>query len=169
VSSSTSSSEGSLVAGRVGRPHGLDGSFRVAEARPELLSLGTNVTVAGAEREIVRRAGTDDAPIVRLAGVDGRDALEPLRGEWLLVPRSAAPPLEEDEYWAEDLVGRAVRDGARDVGTVARLLAYPSCDLLEVPRPGAEPLLVPLVRDAIRAIDVEAGVIEIDLAFLGET
>jgi 16S rRNA processing protein RimM len=158
-----------LRAGVVARPHGLDGSFRVAEARPELLSLGAKVTVAGIEREIVRRAGTDDAPIVRLEGVDGRDALEPLRGEALLVPRSAAPPLEEDEYWAEDLVGCAVRDGAREVGVVERLLAYPSCDLLEVPRPGTEPLLVPLVRDAIRAVDVEARVIDIDLAFLGET
>jgi 16S rRNA processing protein RimM len=158
-----------LVAGVVGRPHGLDGSFRVAEARPDLLPLGARVTVAGVEREIVRRAGTDDSPIVRLDGVEGRDALEPLRGAALLVPRSAAPPLEDDEYWAEDLVGCAVRDGAREVGVVERLLAYPSCDLLEVPRPGAEPLLVPLVRDAIRAVDVEARVIEVDLAFLGET
>jgi 16S rRNA processing protein RimM len=169
VSSSTSSSSGALLfAGRVGRAHGLDGSFRVVEPRAPLLALGARVTVAGGEREIVRRAGTDASPIVRLDGVSGRDALEPLRGEALLVPRSAAPPLEDDEYWAEDLVGCAVRDGAREVGVVDRLLAYPSCDLLEVPRPGAEPLLVPLVRDAIRSVDVEERVIEIDLAFLGE-
>src|SRR3954453_908563 len=77
-----------LRAGVVGRPHGLDGSFRVAQARPELLSLGAKVTVAGAEREIVRRAGTDDSPIVRLEGVDGRDALEPQRGEGVVGPRA---------------------------------------------------------------------------------
>jgi 16S rRNA processing protein RimM len=170
VSSSTSSSddEPRLEAGRVGRPHGLDGSFRVAGARPELLELGARVTVAGVEREIVRRAGTDDQPILRLDGVFGRDALEPLRGEALLVPRSAAPPLEADEYWAEDLVGCAVRDGDVEVGVVEQLLAYPSCDLLEVARSGADPLLVPLVRDAIRAVDVGERVIDVDLAFLGE-
>jgi len=156
-----------LVAGIVGRPHGLDGSFRVVQARPPLLVLGARVTVAGVEREIVRCAGTDASPIVRLEGVEGRDALEPLRGQELLVPRSAAPPLEEDEYWAEELVGCAVRDGDVEVGVVARLLAYPSCDLLEVPR-GDGVLLVPLVRDAIRAVDVEARVIDVDLAFLGE-
>jgi 16S rRNA processing protein RimM len=164
---STSSSE--LVAGVVGRPHGLDGSFRVVQARPQMLSLGARVTVAGVEREIVRRGGTDASPILRLAGVDGRDALEPLRGEALLVPRSAAPELDEDEYWAEELEGCSVRDGETEVGVVERVLAYPSCELLEVRRAGDEDLLlVPLVRDAVRSIDVDARVIDVDLAFLGE-
>jgi len=151
----------------VGRAHGLDGSFRVVEPRPQLLWLGARVTVAGAEREIVRRAGTDAAPILRLDGVSGRDQLEPLRGQALLVPRSAAPALDEDEYWAEDLEGCAVRDGEVAVGVVERLLAYPSCDLLEVRRDD-DLLLVPLVRDAVRSVDVAARVIDIDLAFLGE-
>jgi 16S rRNA processing protein RimM len=157
-----------LPAGRIGRPHGLDGSFRVTQPRAQLLPLGARVTVAGSEHEIVRRSGTDDAPIVRLSGVAGRDELEPLRGQELLVPRAAAPELEDDEYWAEDLVGCAVRDGEVEVGVVERLLAYPSCELLEVRRPGADVLLVPMVHDAVRAIDVDARVIDVDLAFLGE-
>ena len=36
-----------LQAGRVGRPHGLDGSFYVTRARARLLALGSTVT-AGA-------------------------------------------------------------------------------------------------------------------------
>ena len=83
------------------------------------------------------------------------------------MPRSAAPALDEDEYWAEDLEGCAVRDGEVAVGVVERLLAYPSCDLLEVRRDD-DLLLVPLVRDAVRSVDVAARVIDIDLAFLGE-
>jgi 16S rRNA processing protein RimM len=158
----------SVEAGIVGRPHGLDGSFHVARPRAQLLTLGARVNVGGAEREIVRRGGTDAAPIVRLEGVGSREALAPLRGQPLLVPRSALPPLQDDEYWAEELVGCRVRDGDVAVGVVERLLEYPSCELLEVRRAGAGALLVPLVRDAVRAIDVDARVIEIDLAFLGE-
>ena len=60
---------------------------------------------AGRDAEIVRLAGTDERPIVRLAGVDDREAADALRGTELLVPRAVAPPLEEDEWWAEDLVG----------------------------------------------------------------
>jgi 16S rRNA processing protein RimM len=55
------------------------------------------------------------------------------------------------------------------VGTVARLLALPSCEVLEVVRADhADPLLVPLVRDAVRSVDIEGRAIDIDLAFLGE-
>jgi 16S rRNA processing protein RimM len=142
----------------------------VSRARPELLALGRIVLVAGSEREIVRRAGTDARPIVRLEGCEDRDAAAALRGEELRASRAQASALEPDEWWAEDLEGCAVHDGARAVGTVTRLLALPSCEVLEVARSDREgALLVPLVRDAVRSVDVAARTIEIDLRFLGES
>src|SRR5437879_9441356 len=69
-----------LSAGRVGRPHGLDGSFYVTGARPRLLEIGTSVDVAGLSAAISRRAGTDARPIVRLDGIEDRAAAEALRG-----------------------------------------------------------------------------------------
>jgi 16S rRNA processing protein RimM len=157
-----------LAAGRVGRPHGLDGSFHVTAPRAALLVLGTTVRVGDAELEIVRRAGTDQRPILRLAGHAGREAAEALRGVDLLVRRIDAPPLDEDEWYAEDLEGCRVVDGPAEVGTVSGLLVLPSCEALEVTRAGGGDLLVPLVRDAVRSVDIEEGVIDVDLAFLGE-
>jgi 16S rRNA processing protein RimM len=157
-----------LAAGRVGRPHGLDGSFHVTRPRGALLALGTVVRIDGDEAEIVRRAGTDERPILRLAGHDGRAAAELLRGREMLVHRAAAPALEEDEWYAEDLAGCRVVDGTRAVGEVRRLIALPSCEALEVERPDGSELLVPLVRDAVRAVDIGGGVIDVDLEFLGE-
>jgi 16S rRNA processing protein RimM len=163
---------GWLHAGTVGRPHGLDGSFHVVAANPSLLALdgAIRISTSGEERRITRRAGTDVRPILRLEGYEDRSAAQTLSGADLLVARSAAPELEEDEWWAEDLEGCAVIDGARVVGVVRRLLALPSCEVLEVQREPAagEPLLVPLVSDAVRAVDLERREIDIDLAFLGE-
>jgi len=48
------------------------------------------------------------------------------------------------------------------------MAALPSCEVLEVDRPDGSELLVPLVRDAIRSIDVAARRIDVDLRFLGE-
>jgi 16S rRNA processing protein RimM len=159
-----------LAGGRVGRPHGLDGSFHVHEARSALLTIGVAVRAGDLQAKIVRRAGTDDRPIVRLDGVESREAAEALRGLELLVPREIAPALEDDEWWAEDLVGCRVVDGDRELGRVARLIPLPSCEALEVVAdPSEEPFLVPLVRDAVRLVDVEAKVIDVDVAFLGET
>jgi 16S rRNA processing protein RimM len=158
-----------LRAGVVGRPHGLDGSFHVAEPVAALLEMGTEVRLGDAHREIVRLAGHDGRPIVRLEGCEDRDAAEALRGQELFVARSHAPELEEDEWWATDLEGCSVLDGDREVGVVARLLALPSCEVLEVTRGEDAPdLLVPLIRDAVRRVDTDARVIDIDLQFLGE-
>jgi 16S rRNA processing protein RimM len=161
-----------LRAGTVGRAHGLDGSFhvgRVAENVFALIEVGSQVTIAGRPRQVVRVAGHAARPILRLEGSSSREDAEALTGQEIWVARSAAPALEEDEWWAEDLEGLAVRDGVREVGIVAALLALPSCEVLEVRRAeGGPDLLVPLVRDAVRAVDLDAGVVDVDLAFLGE-
>jgi 16S rRNA processing protein RimM len=158
-----------LNAGRVGSPHGLDGSFNVIATAPELLTLGRAVVIAGVARKIDRRAGHDGRVIIRVAGCADRESAEALRGQEVSIPRSQAPKLEEDEWWADDLEGCAVRDGDTEVGTVKRLLALPSCEVLEVQRAsGGADLLVPLVSDAVRSVDVEAKVIDVDLVFLGE-
>ena len=157
------------VVGVVGRPHGLDGSFYVAEPRVELLEVGMTVSVGGVARAIERRAGTNARPIVRLAGCLDRDGAEALRGQALEVENLELPPLGPDEWWAEDLEGASVFDGERELGVVRRLLALPSCECLEVARAGGGPdLLVPLVRDAIRSVDVASARIDIDARFLGE-
>jgi len=154
----------------VGRPHGLDGSFYVTRPRPRLLTLGTEVTVAGRTAAIVRRAGTDARPIVRLEGIDGRTQAEELRGMDLSTSGGDAPALGEGEWWAHELEGCEVVDGGQLLGTVNRLIELPSCEALEVrPARGGEPVLVPLVRDAVREVAPARRRIEVNLDFLGLT
>jgi 16S rRNA processing protein RimM len=126
--------------------------------RPGALALGATVTVGGRPYEIERLAGTPERPIVRLSGCSSRADAEALGGADLLVPAV----LEDGEYWASDLVGCTVVDGSREVGVVTRMVALPSCEALEVGH-----LLIPMVRDAIRSIDVDARRIDVDTEFLG--
>jgi 16S rRNA processing protein RimM len=141
----------------------------VLEASPLLLELGAPVVVDGNARRIERRAGDDRRPVVRLEGLADRSAAEAVGGLELLVELAQAPELPPGEWWADELEGLAVRDGARSVGTVRRLLALPSCEVLEVARQdGGEDLLVPLVSDAVRTVDADRGEIDVDLGFLGE-
>jgi 16S rRNA processing protein RimM len=156
-----------LVAGRVGRPHGLDGSFHVIDPQPSLLA-GGELVLEGRPRRVMRRAGTDERPLLRLEGIEDRAAADAVRGASLLVARAEAPALGEDEWYAEDLEGCLVVDGERELGRVRRLVPLPSCEALEVERPGAPHLLVPLVRDAVRAVDLAAGRIDVDSEFLAE-
>jgi 16S rRNA processing protein RimM len=146
---------GQVTAGRVGRAHGLDGSFYV-DHMVEPLTQGSEVTVAGRSARVERRAGTEERPIVRLSGVADRTAAESLRGEPILVEGG---DLEEGEYLTSELVGCEVPG----LGEVRRVIAAPSCDLLEV---GDEAVLVPFISDAVKRVDTEARVIEVDARFL---
>jgi 16S rRNA processing protein RimM len=142
-----------VTAGRVGRPHGRDGSFYVEDAS-EALVLGDSVTLGGAARTIERRAGTDERPLVRLSGLSDPRSV---RGEPLLVESDLA----DDEWLAADLVGCRVEG----LGSVARVLDGPSCDLLELD----DGTLVPFVSDAIRSVDLPGRRILADLEYLGES
>ena len=157
-----------LRAGRVGKPHGLDGSFYVTEPKPQLLDAGRELVLRGQSTRVASRKGTDERPIIQLDGFRDRDAAEELRGEELLAAREEAPALDQDEWWEEDLEGCAVYAGGRTVGVVRRLVALPSCEALEVERPDGDALLVPLVSGAVRSVDVGRQEIEVDLEFLGE-
>jgi 16S rRNA processing protein RimM len=157
-----------MSAGRVGRPHGLDGSFYVTGALPRLLAVGTRVALGERSTEVVRRRGTDRRPIVHVEGIEDRAAAEAVRGLALMVDALDAPALKEGEWWAGDLEGCEVFDGARRVGVVSKLIELPSCEALQVSCDGEQgrELLVPMVRDAIRRVDVAARRIEVDMSFI---
>lgn len=142
-----------VTAGVVGRSHGLDGSFHV-ERPQHPLAVGTAVRLDGRERSVTRRDGTDRKPLIRVSGVESRESAAALRGALLLVEQTLAA----GEWLAEDLVGCRV-DG---LGAVVRVIDAPSCDLLELE--GGE--LVPLISDAVRAVDLETATIEVDRRFL---
>jgi 16S rRNA processing protein RimM len=140
-----------VTAGRVGQRHGLDGSFYVDGARHELPE-GASLTVAGRTHAIERRAGTDERPLIRLAGVDDP---RPLRGETLLIEDQLA----EDEWLAADLAGCRVPG----MGTVAQVVDGPSCSVLELD----DGTLIPFVADAIARVDTAAREIHVNADFLG--
>jgi 16S rRNA processing protein RimM len=139
-----------VTAGRVGKPHGLDGSFYVERAQHELPE-GSEVVIAGTTHRIVRRSGTDQRPLVRLEGIEDPRRLG---GEVLLVEDE----LGEGEWLAADLIGCSVPG----LGSVQRVIDAPSCSLLEL----EDGTLVPFVSEAIERVDTDAREIQVRPGFL---
>ena len=101
--------------GRVGKPHGLDGSFFVEHASEDAdrFVKGATLHVDGEPAEIVVSKRSRGRPVIRL------DREAP-RGAELAVPRDELPPAGEDEYYEFQLVGLTVEEeGGRPLGTVA--------------------------------------------------
>ena len=136
--------------GKVGKPHGLDGSFFVegASDRPGAFAKGTVVHVDGGTAEIVAsKRGAHGRAVIKL------DRPVP-RGATLAVPRDELPALGEDEYYAFQLVGLAVEEeGGRLLGRVREVLDYPANDVLELD----SGLSLPLVEACVRQVDLAGG------------
>ena len=135
-----------VVVGRVGRPHGLDGSFVVEDASDDArwFETGSRLLAGDAEHEVVgaRRAG--GRPVIRL------DAHLP-RGTRLEVTREALPPTEEDEYYAFQLVGlEVVEEGGRRLGEVVAVEPGVANDAHALD----SGLRLPIVAMCIRDIDL---------------
>jgi 16S rRNA processing protein RimM len=138
-----------VTAGRVGKPHGRDGSFYV-EGACHPLATGTTLLLRDRAHTVERRAGTASRPLLRLSGVSDPSAF---RGELLLVDEQ----LGNEEWLASDLLHCSVPGHGR----VVRVLDGPSCSVLEL----SDGVLVPFVSDAI--VSVGEGEIVVNEDFLG--
>ncbi|NOZ56856.1 MAG: 16S rRNA processing protein RimM [Calditrichaeota bacterium] len=148
--------------GVVARPHGLRGELKVAGVDAEMarfrkvgevrLETG-DVPVQGAVKSF-RANGR--VVLLRVAGIETREAAEALRGATVLVRKSELPQLDEGAYYAFELVGCEVFSAAGErVGPVVEVQDFPANDVLVV-REGRREVLVPLVEPVIAKIDTEA-------------
>jgi 16S rRNA processing protein RimM len=138
-----------VVIGRVGKPHGVDGAFVVERASedPDRFRVGAVLFVNGRRARVTvsrqvggrRRAIKLDRPVER--------------GAELTVSRQDLSALPDGSYYVADLVGLDVlgADGGH-VGVVRDVLPGPANDALELDTG----LLLPLVEDCIREVDLEA-------------
>jgi len=138
-----------VVVGRVGKPHGLDGSFFVEQASddPKRFSVGAVPLMESEAARIDASKRSGGRPVIRL------DREVP-RGIDLTVPREALPPTAEGEYYAFQLVGLEVEEeGGRVLGRVVEVAPGVANDVLELDSGPA----LPLVEDCVREIDLEGG------------
>ncbi len=127
-----------LEIGRVSKAHGILGELRVAphweasEAllRTEQIWLALNGTVA--VHAVERARAVPRAYLVKLRGVDDRNAAEALHGARVSVRRDALPPLEPGEYYLVDLIGAQVMGPEGLVGQVTNVVSHPTVDVVVV-------------------------------------
>ena len=160
--------------GVIARPHGVRGELRVSlhNKDSEVLFSVDEVLVRlpdGAEHEVSVEAArpADQAVLMRLHSIDGRDRAEQIRGSRVFVRRSDFPELPDGEFYTCDIEGaRAVvvadagePHGAGSEGRVRTIVSYPSVDVIVVDMGERGVFEVPLVEDFVQKVDAKAGLV----------
>ena len=138
------------MVGRVGRPHGIDGAFVVERPSEDerRFAIGARVFANGepAVVELARRVGGGRLAIRLDRPVE--------RGVELTIPRAELPEPEDGGFYVFQLVGLTViEEGGRELGRVADVEPGVANDALALDTG----LLLPLVEDCVREIDLESG------------
>lgn len=150
--------EGELVpVGRVGRPHGLDGSFVVERPSDngQLFDPGATLYADGAPVTVAARKRSGGRLVIRL-----EQSAE--RGVELAVPRSALPEPGADRYYVFQLRDlEVVEEGGRRLGAVQEVAPGVANDVLELD----SGVSLPMHEECIRRIDLAAGTIVVASGF----
>ena len=125
------------------------------------------------DRIIVSKTGTEkifriektryqgDMVILKLEGVSDRNAAEALRDADVFITEEDLKELPEDTYYIRDLIGMKVIDEGvyGEIGVLEDVIQNTAQDVYVVRMPSSEKVLIPAVKDFIKNIDMESGVI----------
>lgn len=156
-----------VCVGAIAGPQGVRGGMRVKAftAEPDgVAAYGPVTDETGKRRFELRIIGhSRGLPVVKIAGVEDRDAAEALKGTRLYVERSALPETEENEYYHADLIGLKAEDSeGQPLGTVIAVHAFGAGDIVEIEHQGGRTSMVPFTRAAAPVVDIEGGRIVLD-------
>lgn len=153
-----------LLAGEIGKPHGVSGEVYVIPISddPRRFEPGSRLLHVDGRSLTVQSARTHrNRFLVKFAGIDTRTEAERLRGG-LFVHADDLRDLAEDEYWPHELIGCRVFEGdGEEVGEVTDVVPGAAHDFLSV-RTAQGDRLVPLVGDIVVDVDLSTRRITVE-------
>ena len=162
----TAEPEGKVLVAVIAAPHGIDGavSAEVYSDNPRRFAAGAELATAYGEKlRIVSASPHKGRLLLRLSGVEDRNAAEKLRGVKLYVDESEVKPLPEGSWYWFQLLGLTVTEKGRGLGEIVEILPYTANDVYVVRRQNKKDLLIPALKDVVKQVDLDAKVMEVEL------
>lgn len=151
--------------------------------RAQNLSVGTVLTdkfsAATQKAAVIKSVRYQkDRPVVKLEGIEDRNAAEEIRGMEVSIRACDLEELPEGEYYVRDLIGFSVINVAEDggeadkkpmrtvptvIGKLTDVIQNTAQSILEVETPDGRTVLIPAVDEFLKEIDEEEGVIKVVL------
>ena len=159
--------DGLIRVGVVGAARGLKGEVRVKSftADPRALGdYGPLTDATGTKTFDVKVIGLQKGQVlVRIKGVNDRNAADALKGQALFIERDRLPEPDEDEFYFSDLIGlKAERPDGTPFGDVVAADDFGGGPFLEVATRDHGRVLVPFTKAAVPVVDIVAGRAVID-------
>ena len=98
--------------------------------------------------------------ILKFKGFDTIEDIQTYKQAKLLVDREHAVRLRKDEYFVADLIGtKVVSDEGTELGVMTDVIETGANDVYVVKNSEGEEILFPAIKDCVKEVDLENGVI----------
>jgi 16S rRNA processing protein RimM len=152
--------EPTVVVGRITRAHGVTGEVAVLVISevPGRFDDGATVWLEDGRTLTVESSRPHkDRLLVRFRGIEDRAQAEALHTALLVVPESSSPELPEGSWWDHRIIGCAIEtDTGRVLGTIREVIHTAANDVWSAVDDEGVETLVPVLRDVILDVDVDA-------------
>ena len=102
--------------------------------------------------------------LIKFRGIEDMDQAESLKGSLVLIPKSSALHLGEDEYYIGDIIGcNVVTSTGEILGEVTEVLFTGANDVYTVKSADGGEILIPAVKHYILNVDILSKKILVDL------
>ena len=162
------SSDDLILLGRITGAHGIRGQLKVFpySGEPDGVRASRTLFIRGAGERwdaypVAAVAGHGKKLLVKLQQFDTVDQVQHLLGSEVYALRDELPPLDEGEYYWQDLLGmRVVTDGGESLGTITDIFSTGSNDVYTVQGEKKE-YLIPAIADVVVDVDLKHRVMTI--------
>lgn len=155
-----------LETGRIVATHGIRGELRVepwADSPEFLLQFDRLYLDVGASSlRVVSSRRHKSLVVVKFEGIDTVEQAVPLLRRVVYIDRGQVT-LAPGSYFEQDLIGLEVRDAdsGRVYGTLTSVSRTGANDVYGVTPAGGEEVLIPAIREVVRSVEPEQGVMTI--------
>lgn len=105
-----------------------------------------------------------DQFLVKVKGVDDRNAAEALRGMKLFVSRSQLPETAEGEFYYADLVGMTAKSSDGTVlGIVKAIYNFGAGDMLEIEKPDSDTEFVGFTNETVPFVNLKSRELTVEM------
>lgn len=102
--------------------------------------------------------------LVKFVGYDNINDVQAFRDHELMVSGKDQQPLEDGQYYYHQIIGLSVKtvDG-EELGTIKEILSPGANDVWVVQRDGKKDLLLPVIDNVVKDVDLDAGEVTVEL------
>lgn len=153
-----------LALGRFLKPHGINGELKFEpylpdDVDPDKIPGGLVKSAPGyEEREITIATGrvAGQLWLLRPDGVESPEEAAGFTNREFWVERSQLAPLPEGQYFSQDIVGSGVFDeDGNEIGVIDDIITTAANDIWQIARTGGGEILIPVIPEVVRNVDVE--------------